>query len=108
MGNESLKPSKIGGIKVIENYFPSDACFPVPMPLTSSGVHPSLGYLLLKPLLCFGNVVAGNNNDSKPGNLQLFCHRCRLFSNAHDKFYCYSFWVEKLFQTRLRANDKTA
>ena len=23
---------------------------------------------------------------------QLFCHRCRLFSNAYDKFYCYSFW----------------
>ena len=39
------------------------------MPLTSSGVHPSLGYLLVEPLFRFGNVVAGNNNDSKPGNL---------------------------------------
>ena len=46
VGNESLKPSKIGGIKavsvtwkhthlsfgrLIENYFPSDVCFPVPI-----------------------------------------------------------------------------
>ena len=53
----------------IENYFPSDVCFPVPMPLTSSGVHPSLGYLLVEPLLRFGNVVADNNNDRKPVNL---------------------------------------
>lgn len=63
------------------------------------GVYFSFGYLLVEFLFCFGNVVVGNNNDSKLGNLCNLVFNCE--GNEIGIIYVINFLYEFIFLVEL-------